>query len=118
MLSKLENKVMLAVLSQCNEKQAMLISPTDLINLIGQAGLSEKQLDEITSALSLDGYFDLVYSNRHGERIYCITLLDKGKAFVRSERVKKRNLLFRIGFTAVLAIFSFLIGVILKAIFT
>ena len=64
-----------------------------------------------------DGYFDLIYSDRHGERVYCITLLNKGKAFFRGKKIFKRNLLFRVLVTLLLAVLSFITGLILKAIF-
>lgn len=118
MLNKVENKVMLAILSECKDRGALLISPLDLIKIVDLPTLSIKELDEIINALALDGYFDLVYSIRHDEKVYCITLLDKGKAYLRSGKIMRRNLLFRVGITALLAVVSFIIGVILKAIFT
>ncbi len=117
MLNRSEKKVMDALFNECSEKGATLVSPSDLYAIVGSENLSVKDVDEIVNALHLDGYFDLVYSDRHGESIYCITLTEKGKGFARSNKIMKRNLLFRIGLSATLAVFSFLIGLILKAIF-
>ena len=117
MLTKIENKVMKAVFNECGEKNATLISPADLLNIASIEGLSYTKLDDVVNALFLDGYFDLVYSVRHGEKVYCITLTEKGKGFLRSNKVMKRNLLFRLGLSFTLAVFSFVIGLILKAIF-
>ena len=117
MLTKTENKVMRVIYSECKKKGALLITPTDLIKLTGNGGLTYTSLEKIMKDLYMDGYFDLVYSDRKGETVYCVTLTEKGKGYLRKITVMKRNLLFRLGLSAVLALFSFLIGILLKAIF-
>ena len=117
MLSKTENKVMLAVYGVCLERATQLISPVDLIRLSGVQGLTQNKLERIMEDLSSDGYFDLIYSDRRGERIYCVTLTDKGKGYSREKKVRKRYVLMRLCLTVSLAILSFIIGLILKAIF-
>ncbi len=117
MLSKNENKVMTALCTVCKDKDSTLISPMDLVNIVGDKGFTQTTLEQVMKDLNADGYFDLVYSDRRGEKVYCVTLLEKGKGYTRGVRVFKRNLLFRLGLTVALAIVSFLIGLILKAIF-
>ncbi len=116
MLNRVESKVMLALFSECKDKNAILISPTDLVKLIDGTA-SESGVEKIMQDLSSDGYFDLVYSDRRGERVYCVTLLEKGKGYLRNLKVMKRTLVFRLCVTIVLAFVSFIIGLILKAIF-
>ena len=116
MLSKSERGVMKAIYKECKEKPA-LITPIDLLKLSGIEGLTVKQLENIMSSLYKDGYFDLIYSDRHGEPVYCITLKERGKAFEREAQVFKRNILFRLCLSAVFALISFVIGLILKNIF-
>lgn len=98
------------------DKKAVLISPQDIVSLVGEITISE--VENIVSLLSQDGYFDLVYSDRHGEAVYCITLTEKGKGFKRDETHQKRNLIYRISLSVGLAFLSFIIGLVLKAIFT
>ncbi|MBO7345706.1 MAG: hypothetical protein J6U92_07210 [Clostridia bacterium] len=117
MLSKIENKVMHAVYGVCYEKATQLISPVDLIRLSGVVGLTQSKLERVMEDLSSDGYFDLIYSDRRGERIYCVTLTDKGKGYNREKRAQQRYILMRLCLTVGLAILSFIIGLILKAIF-
>lgn len=117
MLTSLENKVMLSVYNLCNSRSAVLISPLDLIKISNAKGVNLEKLDKILLNLSLDGYFELIYSERHGENIYCITLTEKGKGYARSKKNFRRSVVFRIMLTTALAIFSFLIGIILKRIF-
>lgn len=117
MLNKLENKVMLALFGQCKERKAVLIAPIDLIKICGADELTLTKLEKIVNDLAMDGYFDLIYSDRHGETVYCVTLTEKGKGYLRNQKVVRRNLLFRLMVTVALAVVSFIIGLILKAIF-
>ncbi|MBE5753913.1 MAG: hypothetical protein E7340_01065 [Clostridiales bacterium] len=116
MLNRVESKVMLALFSECKDKSAILISPTDLVKLI-DGKVTESGVEKIMQDLSSDGYFDLIYSDRRGETVYCVTLLEKGKGYLRNLKVMKRTLVFRLCVTIVLAFVSFIIGLILKAIF-
>ncbi len=117
MLSSVEDKVMVSVFNLCKNRSAVLISPLDLIKLISLKDLNLERLDKILLNLSLDGYLELVYSERHEEKIYCIALTEKGKGYDRSKKIFRRSVVFRIMLTTSLAIFSFLIGIILKRIF-
>ena len=117
MLNRLESKIMLALSNQFTDRQSLLISPLDLINIVGEEKLNKPRLEKIMDDLYSDGYFDLIYSERHGERVYCITLTERGKGYARKLKVIKRNLLFRLSTTVAFAIVSFIIGLILKAIF-
>ncbi len=117
MLNKTENKVMAALIKICKDKTSSLVSPMDLLSVVGRKDFSLSALERVMNDLAADGYFDLVYSDRHGERVYCITFLNKGKSYERNLLTFRRNLVFRLALTVVLAIVSFLIGLILKAIF-
>ena len=117
MLSRLENKVLTSLIKVCNQKGAILISPIDLLKIVGVENLTLSQLEKIIEDLRLDGYFDLVYSDRRGEKVFCITLYEKGKGYIRSESIEKRNLIKRLTLTIGFAILSFLVGIILKKIF-
>ena len=117
MLIKTENKVMSAIYKECIKKNPLLITPRDLIKNVGEKGITPTVLEKVLTDLNMDGYFDLVYSDRHGETVYCISLTEKGKGFQRNKKVFKRNLIFRIGLSIALAFLSFIIGLILRAIF-
>lgn len=116
MLTKKEKKVMESIFKIASGKKSILVSPQDIVRLVGEITISETE--KIVSALSQDGYFDLVFTDRHGEMIFCIILSEKGKGFRRDEMHQKRNLVYRISLSVGLAFLSFLIGLVLKAIFT
>lgn len=117
MLSKKENAVMTVLAKECKNKDALLITPIDLKGFLTEENISTQNLDKIISDLYMDGYFDLVLSDRHGEKVYCITLTERGKGYLRNKKILKRNILFRLCLSAALALFSFIIGLILKAVF-
>ena len=89
MLSAREDAVLTAVLRFCGGKDCTLITPQDLLaSLKKREGFTEDRLHA------------------------------KGQGYFRSKQVQKRNLFFRIGVTVALAAVSFVIGLILRAIFT
>ena len=117
MLNKTENKVMCVLLQLGNKKTTFLITPLDLLNMVATKGLTTTGLEKIINALVVDGFIDLIYSERHGEPVYCITLLEKGKSFRRNGEKIKRAILFKLIITVSFAFLSFLLGILLKAIF-
>lgn len=116
MLTKNENKVMNALIKQGQNKGAILISPVDLIKISG-VDFTLTQIEKLLEDLKKDGYFDLVFSDRHGEKVYCIILSEKGKGYLRRVKIIKRNLIFKLFVTVGFAVLSFVIGLILKAVF-
>lgn len=115
MLTKKEKRVMKVLFLRCSEKQSALVSPQSIKNHCEDLSLTE--IENIVKALSQDGYYDLIYSKRQGEKVYCISFSEKGKGFLRSEKLIKRNLAYRIMLTFAFAFLSFVIGLVLKAIF-
>ena len=117
MLSKNESKVMRVIFRECKDKSALLISPIDLMKIAGQDTLTLTEIERVVNDLHADGYFDLIYSDRHGETVYCLSLTEKGKGYLRSNKILKRNLFFRLIATIGFAVLSFVVGLILKAVF-
>ena len=117
MLENVKKKILTFLTKLCKERQSVLISPTDLLNNLNANGLGQESLEKKVVELSNEGYFDLVYSDRRGEKVYCITLLEKGKSYFRKERIERQNLVKRFFLTIGFAVLSFLVGVILKKIF-
>lgn len=116
MLTRTESKVMTAILKASGGRESLLISAQDVLSVIG-GETTETDVKKAVENLAEDGYFDLILSDRRGETVYCVTLKDKGKGYERSVKAFKRNLLYRLCLSAALAVFSFIIGLILKAVF-
>lgn len=116
MLSKEENRIMAAVYSLCDGTEGCLVSQRDILAVLPEKKVKAEELDGLLDALRRDGYFDLISSERKGEKMYVITLKESGFAWKRASKQKQRDLSFKI-FTAFLgALATFLFGLILKAL--
>ena len=119
MLSKTETEVMKAVYSICNGKQNCLVSPYDIINLLPvKFNCDVDALEKHLKALELDGYFELIDSDKKGEKMYVINLHPLGVAFKRTNAQLRRSVYFKLCLAVGGAVVSFIIGIILKQIFS
>ncbi len=118
MLNKRESEVMNAVYNLTVEKGVCLISPNELIEEISpKHRLNEEGLEKILSELALDNYFELLSSERKGEKMYVISLRANGYAFKRCYTQMRRSLVLKLGWAIASAVVAFLVGLILKWIF-
>ena len=118
MLSKRESEVMNAVYTLCHEKGVCLISPAELMAVLpARKHYTEEKLEELLSQLALDDYFELLSSERKGEKMYVLSLRSKGQAYRRSSLQQKRDVAAKMLLAVVSAIVAFVVGLILKRIF-
>ena len=118
MLNRKESEVMNAVYELSAEKGVCLISPSEMLALLPlRTHYDEEELEEILHALALDDYFELLSSERKGEKMYVISLRTKGYAFKRGYVQMKRNVVLKIVWAVASAIIAFLVGLVLKWIF-
>ncbi len=118
MLNKRENEVMRAVYTLCHDKGICLVSPAELLSMLPQKrNFTEVQLEKILDALALDDYFELLSSERKGEKMYVISLHASGYAYKRCSLQQKRDFAVKLAWAISSAIIAFLVGVILKRIF-
>lgn len=118
MLSRSENEIMSAVYSLCDGLDGCLISPVEILSLLpAKRKYSLEKIDGILHDLMCDGYFDLITSERKGEKMYVINLKESGFAFKRSAKQRRRDVAFRIVLAFIGAAATFIFGLILKGIF-
>lgn len=118
MLSKSENLVMSAVYSLCDGTEGCLVSPVDILSVMpAKHKISYDKLEEILNALKCDGYFDLIPSERKGEKMYVINLKENGFAYKRTAKQRQRDIAFKILLAFIGAFATFIFGIILKGIF-
>lgn len=120
MLDKRENEVMRAVYSLCGDSGRCLVSPAELRRILplkAQGKCTEERLEKTLRALELDDYFELLSTDRKGEKMYVITLHANGFAFRRAGQQLKRNFAAKIVWAVLSAVVAFLVGVVLKKIF-
>lgn len=118
MLNKRETEVMNAVYALCHEKGVCLIAPSELLSLLPKRRkYTEEGLESILQALSMDDYFELLSSERKGEKMYVISLRASGIAFKRSFAQMRRDAAMKIFWAVASAVVAFLVGLVLKRIF-
>ncbi|MBQ8428023.1 MAG: hypothetical protein IJX18_02070 [Clostridia bacterium] len=117
MLTKKESEVMKAVYSLCKEG-VCLVSPTELLAALPpREKWTIEALEKVLTALSLDNYFELLSSERQGEKMYVITLRANGLAYPRNAQQMRRSLCLKLGWAVASAVIAFLVGLLLKWIF-
>ena len=118
MLNKQENEVMRAVFSLCADSGRCLATPTEILHLLpAREKCSEEKLDKILRALELDEYFELLTTDRKGEKMYVITLSHSGFAYRRESAKLKRDVAYKLFWAILSAVLAFLVGALLKRIF-
>lgn len=119
MLNKQENEVMRAVYGMCDGRESCLVSPMEIMSILPERRkYTPEKVDAILRSLELDDYFDLIESERKGEKMYVITLHDNGMAYERSRRQVRRSIAFKVGLSVLGAVVTFAVGMILRCIFS
>lgn len=107
-----------AVFVLSNGKERFLVAPCELLSVLPpRAGYDEEKLERFLRSLELDGYFELISSDRKGEKVYVVHMREKGLAYKRSDSQRKRTVYFKWGVAAIGAVITFLIGLVLRLIF-
>ncbi len=118
MLDRNENMVMAAIYSLCDGTEGCLVSPIDILSILpSRHKLNPQTLENILNALVLDGYFDLIHSERKGEKMYVINLKESGFAYKRTAKQRQRDISFKIFLAFIGALATFIFGLILKQLF-
>ena len=118
MLNRRESEIMRAVYGLCGERENCLVSVYDILRMLPQRrGYTAEAVEEILRALECDDYFDLVLSERKGERMYVITLHRSGAEYRRDRQQVRRGVASRIALSAAGAVVAFLVGLFLRAVF-
>lgn len=118
MLDRYEKKILLYLIDKCSKKQVSIIYKQEIITQMNKNfSLSLASLDEIMLSLSKDNYIDYIHSESKRGPAYCITLKNKALTYNKDLKKQKKYAYFIILRTIGLAILSFVVGVILKAIF-
>lgn len=118
MLNLRERAVMSVIYTLCQGAGQCLVSPKELLRMLPKRRrFSEDDLEKILKELELDDYFELLFSDRKGEKMYVITLHGAGFSFKRETEKQKRDVAYKLFWATVSAIVAFLVGVFLRSVF-
>lgn len=116
-LSRREDAVMNAVLVLSAGRERLIAAPYDILALLPpKLKFDEEKLERVLRDLGLDGYFELIFSDRKGERVYVLHLSSRGLNYKRQDRQLRRSVWFRWGVAAIGAVITALIGMLLRLI--
>lgn len=109
---------MSAVFSLCDGTEGCLVSPADILSVMpSKRQVDADELDAILNTLHCNGFFDLIYSERKGEKMYVISLKESGFAWKRTAKQKQRDITYKIFLAFLGALATFIFGLILKGLF-
>lgn len=119
MLDKKEKIIMEYIFNNCERGKSRLFSAQEFLDFISKKKyiLSLSELDEIIIALAKENMIDYVQSESKKGTIYCISLKNKGFIFKKDLQKEKRYNTWIVIRTALLAVLSFIIGILLRVIF-
>jgi len=109
---------MRAVYELSEGKDRYLVSPAELLAALpAKRHYREEILERTLHALAIDGYFDLILSERKGEKTYVFHMHEAGLAYRRIALRQRRGLLFKFLIAVASAAVTFFAGILLKLIF-
>ena len=119
MLTKKEKMILQYILKECGKNDTCLLLPIDIEHAVEpKYKINQIETQALLDGLVQENYINLVNSDKNGELVYCISILPKGKSFHREQHNVKKSWVNAVIRTVLLAILSFVIGIILKAIFS
>ena len=116
-LSKRENAVMSAVFQLSEGKERFLVAPYELLALLPpRQNFNEEKLYRTLRSLELDGYFELIESDRKGERVFVVHMKEAGRCYRRNDSLLRRRLVFKLLVTRACGVLSALVGIVVKSL--
>ncbi len=119
MLNSREKAVLESVWSKCAGTESCLISADEILALSKKRKKFDKNaVLTIVNSLELDGYFDVVFTEKNGESVMCVNLTKKGLSFRREIIQDRRRLVWRVLLAVMSAVITFSLGRLLFYLFS
>ena len=107
-----------AVYALSHEKGICLVSPSELLAMLPtRKKMTLERLEDLLQQLAFDQYFELLSSERKGEKMYVISLRANGYAYKRCSLQQKRSVAMKMLLAILSAVVAFVVGLLLKRIF-
>lgn len=119
MLDRKEKIVMKHLFETCQGGASRLVSAQEIVDFLNTRKfvVSLSELEQIMISLSKEGFIDFVSSESKNGVMFCVTLKGKGLLFKKDIQKERKLASWIVIRTALLAILSFVVGLLLKAIF-
>lgn len=108
---------MSAVFQLAEGKERFLVAPYELLALLPpRMNFNEEKLYRALRSLELDGYFELIESDRKGEPVFVVHMREAGRSYRRSDALRKRRIYYKIAVTLLCGALSALVGILVKSL--
>ena len=108
---------MSAVFQLSEGKERFLVAPYELLALLPpRQNFNEEKLYRTLRSLELDGYFELIESDRKGERVFVVHMKEAGRCYRRNDSLLRRRLVFKLLVTLACGVLSALVGIVVKSL--
>ena len=112
MVTTTEREVMKIIYNGCGGKKSCLLSYQDIIQALPEKHkIDETTLKKVLKSLELDDYYEIIDSDRKGEKMLCFNLHLKGQSFLRDMTQTKRNIGFRVGLAVAIGMIGLLFAI-------
>ena len=106
-----------AVFQLSEGKERFLVAPYELLSVLPpRQKFDEEKLFRALRSLELDGYFELIESDRKGERVFVIIMREAGLSYRRSDALRRRRMYYKIAVTLLCGALSALVGILVKSL--
>lgn len=117
MLNKKEKHIFKAIFDIANGRETFLITPNEILHKIPfSVNVSRREFEDILKTLEYDGYLERIDSDKKGDKIYCLTLTNKGMGFDRELLRNKRTVYFKVVLTLATATLGVIVTKILSSV--
>lgn len=121
-LDRKEKIVMSYIFVNCEngeKAKTRLFSSQEIVDVLAKRKyvVSTSELNEIMISLSKEGLIDFVQSESKKGSVFCVSLKEKGLLFKKDTQKERLHASWIILRTALLAVLSFVVGLLLRAIF-
>lgn len=114
-LNAREDEVLRVMLALAAGKTRFLAAPCEVLAALSpKRGYDEEKLERVLRSLETDGYFELIATDRKGEKTYVVEMREKGTSYLRAARAGRRRLLYRLAVTALCGLASALAGLLIR----
>lgn len=119
MINRTQKAIMSAIYAKAADKNGTcLIRPVELLESIPYTvRFKRSDLPAYLRSLEMDDYFEMIETDKKGDKYYCFTLHQNGYSVITQIKNERRAIMFKIILTVCGALLSFIIGLLLRNLF-
>ena len=117
MLTAKELDILKTIMSQCGQKQSVLVAEEKLLASLKNKNFSAQDLEDMINSLQVEGYFDVIRCYRGQNKLFCFTPKLKGRYYQRERKQLYGNLVVKVLFAVLGSVVAFIVTRLLYGLF-